>query len=67
MAVSNPARSRGRTRWLVIAAIVLGVAVFVGANAHLIYVSFASQPACVDHAKPGEMRAGQYSAAKSSC
>ena len=67
MAASSPARSRGLTRWMVIAGIVLGVAVFVGASAHLIYVSFASQPGCVDHVKPGEMRAGQYSAAKSSC
>ncbi|WP_332719665.1 hypothetical protein [Pelagibacterium mangrovi] len=67
MAMSKPAESRNNTRLLVAVLVFLGTIIFVGANAHLIYVSFASQPGCVDHAKPGEPRPGQYSAAKSSC
>ena len=34
--------------WLLIPAAVL---LFAGANAHLIYVAFSSQPECVDHLK----------------
>lgn len=44
-----------------------GVALFVGANAHLIYVAFASQPACLEHSKAGANNGGAFSAAKSSC
>jgi hypothetical protein len=49
--------------WLLPAAALL---VFAAANAHLVYVAFDSQPACVEHVKaPGS---GQgYSAAKSAC
>ncbi|MDZ5454201.1 hypothetical protein [Labrys sp. ZIDIC5] len=45
------------------------VAVFVGANAHLIYVAFASRPDCVAHDKAtGDARnAGSFGAAQSSC
>ncbi|MBP0581145.1 hypothetical protein J8I29_17595 [Labrys sp. LIt4] len=55
-----------------LAAIVLSalvVAVFAGANAHLIYVAFASRPDCVAHDKAtGEARdAGSFGAAQSSC
>lgn len=61
----NPFWSRWRIAALAMSAVV--VAVFVGANAHLIAVSFSSQPACVPHLKaPGE-GAAQYRAAKSSC
>lgn len=42
------------------------VAVLVGANAHLVYVAFSSQPACVSHLKTAD-GAGHFSAAKSSC
>ena len=45
----------------------IAIAVFVGANAHLIYVSVSSQPECVPHLKaPGE-GAAQYRAAMPSC
>jgi hypothetical protein len=56
-----------RTKALVALGVGLAIALFVGANAHLVYVAFSSQPACVDHIKAGESRAGQFSAAKSSC
>jgi len=61
----------GRTRtpirvWLLVA---LAVAVVLAANAHLVYVATMSEPACVDHRRPGEAKAegGQFSAAQSSC
>ena len=49
--------------WLLVPA---GLLLFVGANAHLVYVAMQSQPGCVAHVKaPGE--GGTYSAAKSAC
>ena len=51
-------------KWLVWILVVLGVLVFVGANAHLIYVAFQSQPDCVDQAKDG---GSGYRAARPSC
>ena len=63
--VTNPARSSVRIWVLVLAALIL--AVFVGANAHLFYVAFDSQPECVAHEKLGAAEAGRLSAAKSSC
>ena len=52
--------------WILLAA---AAAVFVAANAHLIYVATMSQPACVVHLKQGEGDAAQikFSAARSSC
>lgn len=61
------AETRFRTKALVALGIVCGIALFVGANAHLVYVAFSSQPECVDHIKAGESEAGQFSAAKSAC
>lgn len=53
-------------RWLVWLLVPAGLLIFAGANAHLIYVAFQSEPDCVVHNKvPGE--AGRYSAAKSAC
>jgi len=48
---------------------VLRAAVFIAANAHLIYVATMSQPACLTHLKQGEGDAtrGLFSAAQSSC
>lgn len=57
-----PAR-RIRLGWMIGLGI---VAVLVGANAHLVYVAFSSQPACVSHLKASD-GAGHFSAAKSSC
>ena len=67
MSTSGPAEKSSLTRLFVMVGIALGTALFVGANAHLVYVSFASQPACVDHPKAGEAGPGQHVAAKSSC
>jgi hypothetical protein len=52
--------------WLLIAA---ALALVLAANAHLVYVATTSQPACVDHVRPGEGSAGHaaFSAAQSSC
>ena len=43
------------------------VLVFVGANAHLVYVAVTSQPDCVDHVRQGEAGNGTFRAAKSAC
>ena len=50
--------------WLLIPAAVL---LFAGANAHLIYVAFSSQPECVDHLKTPEHGTSRFRAAKSDC
>lgn len=60
-----PFWSRPRIVTLAICAVALTV--FVGANAHLIAVSFSSQPDCVPHLKSPEQGAAQYRAAMSSC
>ena len=46
-----------------------GLALLALANAHLVYVAFASQPRCVQHVKQGEGDGptGVFSAAQSSC
>lgn len=58
-----------RRNWRAISLILAGagIALFVGANAHLIYVAFASQPECLEHSKAGVNDGGAFSAAKSSC
>lgn len=68
LVTAGPSVRHGRTRrrlWigLAVAAGIIGV---LGANAHLVYVAFASQPDCVEHGKsPGHD--GTYRAAKSAC
>ena len=58
----------GRRGRMTLAAIGVGiVAVFVAANAHLVYVSIASQPACVPHMKAPDESGATLRAAKSSC
>ena len=56
-------------RWRVGILIALGLTVFIGANAHLLYVAFTALPDCVEHLKDpsGDPSAGMYRAAKSSC
>ena len=58
-----------RRNWRTISLLLAGasVALFVGANAHLIYVAFASQPDCLEHTRAGANNSGAFSAAKSSC
>lgn len=60
-------RLRRRLHPLVWAIIAVGTTAFVGANAHLIYVAFKSQPACVPHVKENTGEAGQFKAANSAC
>ncbi|MBX3576241.1 MAG: hypothetical protein KF723_03460 [Rhizobiaceae bacterium] len=61
---------RGRVRlpggWLPWILVPAGLLVFAGANAHLVYVAFQSQPECVDHLKSADGGEG-YRAAKSAC
>ncbi|QEN85780.1 hypothetical protein FZC33_05980 [Labrys sp. KNU-23] len=63
----RPDARNWRTAAMMLGALV--VAVFVGANAHLIYVAFASRPDCVAHGKPtGDAgNSGSFGAAQSSC
>lgn len=49
-----------------VAAAVVGL-VLIGANAHLAYVAFSSQPDCVAHIKDKGEAPGAYRAAKSAC
>jgi hypothetical protein len=56
-------RRKGLLVWVLVSA---GVLLVAGANAHLVYVAFDSQPECVDHAKT--VGDGQrYRAAGSAC
>ena len=45
----------------------LVAAVFLAANAHLIYVATKSQPSCVEHRHQGSAENGRFAAAQSSC
>ncbi len=56
-----------RPRLFALAASALVLVLFVAANAHLIAVSFASQPGCVPHPQSSTEGAALYRAAKPSC
>lgn len=58
----NPARKAA-----VLVLVALVVAVFFGANAHLVYVAFTSQPDCVPHAKEVGVEGAPLRAARSAC
>jgi hypothetical protein len=58
---------RSRQRIIAISLVGIGLAVLVGANAHLVAVSFSSQPDCVPHLKAPVEGAAQFRAAVSSC
>lgn len=62
---------QGRFAWcrrmLIVAAIVAGVTLFIGANVHLLYVAISTNPECVAHTKTPGSNVGQFQAAKSSC
>lgn len=65
---ASETRRPGRSNWrraafLIVAA---GLALFAGANAHLVHVALTSQPDCVQHLKT-EGRDGAYRAARPSC
>lgn len=62
-AASGRSRHWARLAWLLVP---LGLLIFAGANAHLVYVAIQSQPECVEHLK--EAGSGDaYRAAKSAC
>jgi hypothetical protein len=65
--MATPATAKSPLRLWVTLGVILGLAVFVGANAHFFYVAFDSQPDCVEHEKLGAADAGRLSAADSSC
>ena len=55
-------------RWVAWLLVPIGLLVFAGANAHLVYVAASSQPDCVPHVRAGDGAAGgKFSAARSSC
>lgn len=60
------ARPDLRRAWLAWVLVPAGLLLFAGANAHLVYVAFQSQPECVQHLKSAD-GAGGFRAAKSAC
>ncbi len=62
-APATPLLRRSRLAWILVP---LGLLIFVGANAHLVYVAFQSQPECVQHLKAAG-GGDSYRAAKSAC
>ncbi|MER2535957.1 MAG: hypothetical protein ABTQ31_12425 [Rhizobiaceae bacterium] len=59
-------RARRPGGWLPWVLVPAGLLLFAGANAHLVYVAFQSQPDCVDHLKSADGNGG-YRAARSAC
>lgn len=55
-----------RGKWLPWLLVSAGLLIFAGANVHLVYVAFQSQPDCVAHIKDAG-DSGSYRAAKSAC
>lgn len=57
-----------RLNWRLVSLLIIGVGalVFIGANAHLVYVALTSQTDCVEHLKT-EGHDGAYRAARPSC
>ncbi len=65
---AEESRHGRRINWRVLGLTIAGaaVALFIAANAHLVYVALATQPDCVPHAKsPG--KDGSFRAARSAC
>lgn len=65
---SRSVRRATLVNWRLISVLIVtaGVLLFVGANAHLVYVALGSQPECVPHEKTAD-GAGTYRAARSAC
>ena len=63
---ASPRLSR-RGRWTFIGIGVGLVALLAVANAHLVYVSVATQPVCVPHLKAPDGSGTTFRAAKSAC
>ena len=64
--MTAPSQDIRRKTWLAWVLVSAGLLLVAGANAHLVYVAFESQPDCVEQLKaPGE--GNGYRAAKSAC
>ena len=68
MTTTAPAR-RANWRLISLAIVAASTLLFVGANTHLVYVAFTSQPDCVPHAKTAghDGEGGGFRAAGSAC
>ncbi len=66
---SADARHPGHRRLLIIGGIALGLLIFFGANAHLLYVAMTARSDCVEHLKvPADDESDdRYRAARSAC
>jgi len=60
------ARARPPGGWLPWLCVAAGLLLFGGANAHLVYVAYQSEPDCVAHLKVAD-GSGGYGAARSAC
>ena len=63
--IGVPARTS--RRWAICGLLALAAAIVIGANAHLVYVAFVSQPDCVPHLKEAGRDGGAFRAADSAC
>lgn len=60
----QPRKTLTYVTWAMVAAALL---VFLGANAHLLYVAVQSQSECVPHLKESTGKTGKFMAAKPGC
>lgn len=67
MSAAAPRPLGRRGRWTLAGIALAIVAVMAVANAHLVYVSVATQPECVPHLKAPDESGTTYRAAKSAC
>jgi hypothetical protein len=65
--MDRPAPKPRRSRLPIYLMITAAVLVFAGANAHLLFAAFSSQPDCIDHLKVGHGQQGAFRAASSAC
>jgi hypothetical protein len=68
LATTSPVKRAQTPAWVWLL-LTLVAAVFLAANAHLIYVAAISQPACIEHLRQGhgDLDRGRFAAAQSSC
>lgn len=68
MTTATGTAPRRGLNWKLVSLLIAGavIALFIGANAHLVYVALDSQPECVPHAQQMD-ESGLYRAARSAC
>ena len=64
--MSDSGQARLAGGWLFRLLVPVGLLLFAGANAHLVYVAYQSQPGCVAHVKD-KSDSGGFRAAGSAC